>query len=72
MAHQDRHRQWIEAALQCSRRPRVPDGVHAVLPAVLGERACARRSDDTDSPSWVVPGPMAAGSAFMLPHLVRC
>ena len=45
VAHQDRHRQRVEAALQRSRRPRVADGVHAVLPAVLGERACARRSD---------------------------
>src|SRR5262249_47898921 len=30
---------------------------------------CARRSDDTDAPSGVASGPMAAGSAFMLPHL---
>ncbi len=33
--------------------------------------SCARRPDDTDAPSGVVTGPMAAGSAPMLPHLVR-
>jgi hypothetical protein len=34
--------------------------------------SCARRSDDTDAPSRVVSGPVAAGSAFMLPYFVRC
>ena len=38
---QDRLRQRVEAALQRSRRPRVADGVHAILTVELGERACA-------------------------------
>jgi len=29
---------------------------------------CARRSDDSDAPSVVASGRLAAGSALMLPH----
>ena len=39
---------------------------------VVDELSCARRSDDTDAPSGVTSGPMAAGSVVMPRHLVRC
>src|SRR5262245_18735313 len=32
----------------------------------------AHRSDDTDAPYGFASVPMAAGSAFMLPHRLRC
>jgi hypothetical protein len=37
----------------------------------LASNLFARRSDDTDAPSGVASIPMPAGSATMLPHLVR-
>jgi transcriptional regulator with XRE-family HTH domain len=43
------------------------------IPGVPGFlRTCARRSDDTDARSGVASGPVAAGSALILPHFVRC
>jgi hypothetical protein len=41
-------------------------------PPVTVLSSCALRSDDTDARTVVASGPLAAGSVFMLPHLVGC
>jgi hypothetical protein len=57
----------------------IGEGINVVMPTGAFHRPdtnrlprYARRSDDTDAPYGVASGSMEAGSAFMLPHLVRC
>ena len=55
----------------------VREGIDVLLPTGPYHRPnanrqlrCALRSDDTDVPCGVTSGPLAAGSALMLPRLV--
>ncbi len=50
--------------------PRGPAGKTTSGPRHRSSR-CVRRSRDTDAPSGVASGPIEAGSAFMLPPLIR-
>ncbi len=65
--NRDRTHPWPDRLdLRSARPPRDIRGMPSSSLAIL------LQSDDTDSPSRVVSGPVAAGSAFMLTYFVRC
>jgi hypothetical protein len=66
---------WGERAIPPARewvgRQDVPEQVDGPMTGARSARFCALRSDDTDARTGVASGPLAAGSALVLPHPVH-